>query len=231
MAAIGMAIAPVVPANVAEQATRADPDEQLWRFRVLLDDREIGFHDFRVRRDGGGSRVEIDARFDVKILFINAYSYRHENTELWQGDCLSRIESSTDDNGELLRVDGAAEGQSFTLSTHEGATTLDSGCVRSFAYWNPSFLEDQRLLNSQTGEFVDVRIEDRGADSVRLGSSEVPARRYTILMEEGTIDLWYAAANGQWLALQSPTEGGRMVRYEPVLLPAEAPDDRRLAME
>ena len=35
-------------------------DDRYWNFRVLLDDREIGFHEFRVLNDGTEQRVEIE---------------------------------------------------------------------------------------------------------------------------------------------------------------------------
>ena len=107
-----------VCASPAAQSESVYGEDQRWRFRVLLDDREIGYHDFSVRREGASERVEIRAQFDVRILFINAYRYRHENTEVWQHGCLARIESQTDDNGERLQVLGASADNGFSLTTN-----------------------------------------------------------------------------------------------------------------
>ena len=60
-------------------------DSDRWVFRVYLDDREIGFHEFSVTDRDGGQDVEISAEFDVKFLFFNAYSYDHRNLESWAG--------------------------------------------------------------------------------------------------------------------------------------------------
>ena len=206
-------------------------EEQRWRFRVLLDEREIGYHDFSVRREGASEQVEIRAQFDVRFLFINAYRYRHENTEVWRHGCLAHIDSQTDDNGERLQVLGAAADNGFSLTTSGGSSLLENDCIRTFSYWNADLLQERRLLNSQTGELVDVRVEERGADTVRFGATEIPARRYTLILEEGAIDPWYAQADGRWLALESPTQKGRTVRYEPVDLPPPASTDRLLALD
>ena len=206
-------------------------DDRYWNFRVFLDDREIGFHEFRVMGDGIEQRVEIDAGFDVKVLFINAYSYRHTNVETWRDGCLVSIQSATDDNGDRLEVAGETGEQGFLLAGPAGQPGIVGDCIQSFAYWNPGILSAERLLNAQTGELVDVRIEDRGSASVRVGDRELPASRYQISMSDGKIDLWYHRDTGQWLALEAPTKGGRVLRYEPVGLPLMPDGDDRLVME
>ena len=52
---------------------------------------------------------------------------------------------------------------SFTVVTGEQPAYLPE-CVMSFAYWNPDFLEQPRLLNPQTGEYVAVQVEEAGMD-------------------------------------------------------------------
>jgi hypothetical protein len=219
----GATAAPAAEARLAEEPRQ-------WRFRVLLDGREIGVHEFRVSGNGPEQRVEIDASFDVRFLFINAYRYRHQNAETWRDGCLSSIESSTDDNGDMLRVSGAPVGAGFGIDHHAGGRVLETACVRSFAYWDLDLFSAERLLNSQTGEFVDVRVEDRGTETLRIGDSDVPARRFALVLPDGEIDLWYGRDNAQWLALESRTEGGRLLRYEPLLLPLPLDGEARLAM-
>lgn len=200
--------------------------EQRWRFQVLLDEREIGFHDFVVDRRSGRARVETVAEFDVRFLFINAYSYRHQNVEIWENGCLASIQSQTDDNGERLQVAGAPSEDGFRVDSRDGETTLASACIRTFAYWNPEALQADRLLNSQTGEWVEVEVRELGPAVVPFQDAEIPARHLRILMPEGRIDLWYHRETGQWLALESPTESGRVLRYVPAELPLAASGQR-----
>jgi hypothetical protein len=44
-----------------------------WDFTVYLDDREIGYHRFRLHDRGVERELESEARCNVKILFFNAY--------------------------------------------------------------------------------------------------------------------------------------------------------------
>ena len=60
--------------------------ERNWDFRVLLDEREVGYHRVTVTPGAQGDRVRVEARFDVKVLFIPAFRYEHEASEVWTGE-------------------------------------------------------------------------------------------------------------------------------------------------
>lgn len=182
-----------------------------WNFTVLLDEREIGNHRFYVNEHDGQHRVESDARFTVKFLFFDAYSYVHEARERWNGNCLETIESRTDDNGERLAVRGVRRDGRFEVMASDGRTALPP-CIMSFAYWNPAMLDQSRLLNAQTGELTAVRIEPLGEEAVMVRDTSVRARRYALHASKFRIDVWYASGD-EWVQLESRTDGGRLLRY------------------
>jgi len=68
-------------------------------------------------------------------------------------------------------------------------------------------------LNPQTGEYLEVEVEDLGSDIVRLDGREIPARSVRITARQMDITLWYSE-NSEWLALESVAKGGRILRYE-----------------
>lgn len=229
-ALVTSAIAPAC--LVANTSMAAEQEvEQEWRFRVMLDDREIGTHEFRVNPLGEGKHVEINASFDVKLLFFTAYSYRHSNIERWEDGCLKAIESITDDNGTEYRVEGQARDEGFVVDATGDDDTVGPACTRSFAYWNPEFLDSSQLLNSQTGEIVDVEISRQADEVLQVDGQPVAAERYALEMADGTISLWYARESGQWLALEAPARGDRVLRYEPIELPFQLNGSGPIAME
>lgn len=181
-----------------------------WRFDVSLDGRPIGEHRFVLRQDREWRELTSQAEFRVRFLFIDAFRYDHRAQEVWQGECLDRLEARTDANGKQTRVAGEYGNGRFLLRADQAVTELGS-CVQTFAYWNPSILDAQRLLNPQTGEYVDVQILPMGreamagqvADKFRLvGRGRTPLE----------IDLWYTPSR-DWLALESRTPEGRRLRY------------------
>jgi hypothetical protein len=187
-----------------------------WHFEVFLDDKPIGFHSFRLSGAGDTRELRGEARFSVKLLGFTIYDYAHRNLELWRHDCLQRIEASTNDNGEDFHVRGAIEGEQLVLENSTGNSILP-GCVMSFAYWNPAILSQQRLLNAQTGEYLDVSVQQLGEHALQLQGRAVPALHYRIGTGESDIDLWYST-DRDWLALSTDTSGGEL-RYRRVPAP------------
>jgi len=195
-------------------AFAAESAQREWRFQVLLDDNPIGFHAFTLSTDGQERIIDSQADFDIDFLFFNAYSYEHQATERWAGDCLRRIESTTDDNGTRFTVEGTREQKSFVVETAQERKKMPA-CIMSFAYWNPAILEQDQLLNAQTGAYVDVDVSFTGQEPFDLDSQQITADRYLIEAEGKQISVWYSAENRRWLGLESITKEGYRLRYQP----------------
>lgn len=204
-------ISPQARAEDAPAATQAG-DSGTWRFRVYLDDHEIGYHHFHLAGTGDHRQLRSEARFEYRLLFLKLFDYEHENLETWSGDCLQSIRSRTDANGDLYAVEGRLTQSGFRIEAGEEAGSLPD-CVMTFAYWNPDFLEQSRLLNSQDGSFVDVQVSSPERDERLVGGEPRPAMRYRLKAGEMQLDLWYSDEQ-EWLALESEVEGGRTLRYE-----------------
>ena len=187
------------------------PNETLM-FDVFLDGRKIGYHRFEIDGPRSNAAVRSEASFDVKFLFVTAFSYRHSAEEDWAGGCLNEIEARTDSNGKKLNVTGARTDDGFVIDTGEREAALPD-CVMTFAYWNPGFLEQPRLLNPQTGEYLEVEVQELGKDVVKIAGREIPARSVRLTARQMDITLWYSE-NSEWLALESVAKGGRILRYE-----------------
>lgn len=188
-------------------------DGEVHRFRVLLDGKPIGTHQFEITRAHDGvERVASLARFDVKILGLTVYRYRHEAQEQWQGGCLTGMQASTSDNGRALQVRAALKDGALHVEAPRADRRDD--CVVAYAYWDRDRLLAQReLLNPQTGEFDAVRIESLGEESLDVDGRPRPAERYRLSGDELAIDLWYSP-QGEWLQLASAARGDRQLLYQ-----------------
>jgi Family of unknown function (DUF6134) len=185
---------------------------QQWQFQVFLDDSPIGHHHFTLQEQGGERELKTQARFDVRVLFINAYRYVHDATERWSGNCLSALTARTDDNGKALTVNATRQDGVLQVQA-SGARATHDGCVMSFAYWNPALLKQTRLLNSQTGQYENVSITALGEEVIQVRGAPLSAKRYRINGSKHPIELWYGPGE-HWVALQSTLESGRKLRYQ-----------------
>ncbi len=187
-------------------------EKSRWEFNVYLDQKRIGSHSFEVTSVSGVTEVVSEARFKYTILLIPAYRYEHTAAERWSNNCLVGLDANTNANGDRIQVSGERTGGSFTVLTDEQPAYLPE-CVMSFAYWNPEFLDQPRLLNPQTGEYVAVQVQEAGSDVLQIRGESVSARRYRLTAYEVDLTLWYSE-DDEWLGLESVAEGGRIIRYE-----------------
>lgn len=209
---IALMIVVVMLAPSSISAAAGDAARSL-NFNVFLDDSKIGFHRFDIDAGTAGNRiVHSEARFDVKFLLFTAFRYRHENSERWDDGCLVAIDAETDSNGKQTEVSGERTDSGFAVSTAGEVRTLPT-CVMTFAYWNPDFLAEDKLLNPQTGEYLDVDVTQRPEEQVVVGGREVTAVPYEIRAKGMEITVWYSPDN-EWLALESLAKGDRVIRYE-----------------
>ena len=184
-------------------------------FAVSLDDQPIGVHRFRIADEGAMRVVASEATFDVRILRVPVYRYRHRNTETWQNGCLQQIDSETDANGTPYTVDLSKTAAGYRIVTPSEARTHAVDCMMSFAYWDQRFLQQKRLLNTQTGEWIPVEIQSLGESQRQIANQVLPVQGFRILAAPQNVDIkvYYHSMDGRWLALESVLENGRLLRY------------------
>jgi hypothetical protein len=182
------------------------------KFKVYLDQDPIGEHSFEIRSSGDVAEVSSRASFDINFWIFTAYRYRHQSQETWRDGCLQRIDASTDDNGKDYRVLGDGTGEALALSVNGDSRRLP-GCIMTFAYWDRDFLEQDTLLNPQTGELVPVQVMAEGTERVAFGGEDVAAARYRLSTDELDLVLWYSDEHG-WIGLESDTGKGKTLRYQ-----------------
>jgi len=183
-----------------------------WSFNAYLDKSKIGEHRFILTENGTQRELLSKANFDVKILFINAYHYEHTAIEKWSADCLTAIDSRTIENKETSIVKGVLTDSSFSVDMPKGHLTLP-GCPMTFAYWDPRILSQSKLLNPQTGEWLDVTVKPLGKEQINVRGETRLAEKYRLEAIKMKIDLWYSPEK-EWLALQSTTPEGYLITYK-----------------
>jgi hypothetical protein len=200
------------PADAEKTSQRELSSGNAWRFKVYLDDKEIGFQNFFVAEHAGMKQLRSVANFEYKMLFVNLFYYKHETSEIWTGDCLQSINARTNANGKPFRVDGRLRQGEFRVERAAGEASMPE-CVMSFAFWNPKVLEQDKLLNAQDGKLLEIDISKPVFEELEVLGESRPSYRYRLAAGALNLDLWYSTED-EWLALESEVEGGRTLRYE-----------------
>lgn len=162
-------------------------------YTVLRDGKVIGAHAVTIDQNGSQTLVKIETDVTVKVLFVNAYTFKHTSQETWTDGRLTSITSTTHDDGidkklivntegDRLVVDSTVKGQE--RRQHADAATLPA------SLWNPATVTQNTLLNTLDGKVMDVFIEDLGTESLDVGGASLSARHYAI-NGELTRELWF----------------------------------------
>lgn len=204
-------------ATALAAGAHASPSPTEWQFTVRLDGKPIGTHRFVLERGNERSaQLRSEARFDVTLLGMSLYRYRHEATERWSEGCLAAIEARTDDNGRRTELLGQAQGKGFELQLRGNADAPappvpTGGCLMSFAYWNPALATQTRLLDPGSGRVEPVAIGVPPAAAADLEAAGGRLRGLRIGGLAQPIDVWYVGE--RWVGLDTVVDGGRRLSY------------------
>ena len=192
-----------------------------WAFDVYLDNKLIGFHSFKL----SNNNLLSDAKFKVNFLFLTAYEYQHTSNEQWNDDCLTSLDATTKENKTLSKVKAYLDNGNFfvngNVDKNEKNRSL-TGCVMSFAYWNPKILTQTKLLNPQNGEYLDVSFKQESDKKIDFRGEIKNVKAFHLygnssesLPDKPKIDIliWYDN-NNDWLGLRSITPEGFTISYK-----------------
>lgn len=209
----GVALLAALCAAPFTMAHAAGSHDQVWDFKVYLNNDPVGYDQFVLKAgEGGAFTLEEHTHLDIKVLFVTAYRFSHDSMESWSGDCLRNISAQTNDDGKLFKLEGRDGANEFTLEAGGRKQALPA-CIMNYAYWNPAILKQKRLLNDQTGEYETVTVSRVGEEQVSVRGESVSAQRYRISGIKYPVDLWYRDGT-DLVALEFAVDGGRKLRYQ-----------------
>ncbi len=168
-------------------------------------DSEMGFHRLRFTREGERVIVEKEINFKVRLAFITAFRYEHRNREVWENGRLVSLDTTTNDDGREHWVRGRATPDGFAVESSRGSLIAPADVIPT-SYWNIATIGATKLLDTQRGLMMDVRIEPLGVEPVTAGGDVVDARHFRINIlsnkpgSTDAIDIWYDD-NDAWVKM------------------------------
>jgi len=178
---------------------------EVFNFKVSLDNREVGWHKFVVETKGNQLTVSSKAKMDFTVLMVKKVAYRHEATENWLGDCLQAFESKTKRNTKIFLTSGSVKDGDFYVNRN-GEEVLVSKCVKTFAYWRPAWLDDEFLLNVETGKYTPISLEVTEDQLTNM-------TKRVVGLPKTEIHLAYDKS-GNWQTLESELKIAGTLRYQ-----------------
>jgi hypothetical protein len=187
-------------------------EPEIREFRVIVDGQPQGTHRLRIA-DGerGETVVRVDAEVRIDFL-VYAYVYAIQAEEAWKDGRLSRTSARIEDGSTRTRISGTIDSKGSKLNFNGKARTGRAAALSSIFWSLPA--ENIRkqpfvLLDVDTGELREARLEQRERGSVKAGDSNVDCTHYRI-SGGAQADLWFDAA-GRLVRQESIEDGHRTV--------------------
>jgi hypothetical protein len=165
---------------------------------------QVGHHRVSFKSEGDDLIVEVENEIKVKVLFITAFRFEATRRERWREGKMVAYESQTHDDGTDIAVSARAEGDKLIIEGPDGAKEAPLGTFPSHP-WNMEILKSDLLMETKTGELLEVATAGAGAETLELGGRSVATTRYKMTgdMER---ELWFDA-EGNWIQLRFEKDG------------------------
>jgi hypothetical protein len=198
-------------------------------FGIYRDGNHIGQHSLTFRHEG--STLVVDAAVDLRVTFagLTLFRYTHRSQERWQdGEQLIGLTSETNQNGDRYRVFARSLGSALAVQaavpetrdlfgSESRASPVRLKEIRvpadtpSSSHWNRRQVETGTLLNSQTGEINEYRIDVVGREKVQTAAGPVEATLYRY-SGDLHMDHWFDD-RGRWVRLRFEVPDGSIIDY------------------
>ena len=152
----------------------------------------------RFKPDGNLLIVTTHVEIAVKVLLFTAYRFKHQAQEIWGPGRVLWVQSTTDDNGRRMQVQGEATPEGFRLVGEKGPFLAPSELLTSNSFWDSRIVREKRLIDVRHGGDVGLVTRKLGDELVSTPQGPVRASRYQMITPYNAGSVFHDA-NGRWV--------------------------------
>ena len=133
-----------------------------------------------------------------------AFRYRLDSVENWIDGKLVGLNGKSNTDGRKGEVSAETVDDQLVVDSTEFDGVLPLTTIPS-SHWNRLQVYQDQMLSTETGEVLDIEVENLGADVVTVGGQDVETTHYR-LTSDLTVDLWYDNQS-RWVKLAFEVRG------------------------
>ena len=148
------------------------------KFDVIRKNKVIGSHEITFADNNDVLLVETKIDIEVKVLFISAYTFKHQSTETWINGNFTKIVAHSDfeDEREYF-IEGKDSDDSFLASGMDGKLELDKNILPS-NFWNIDILKQKEIFDTQKGIVRTINVEDLGYEKIKVNKKNIKCKKF-----------------------------------------------------
>ena len=175
------------------------PKEGKVSFDVIRKNKNIGNIISTFVEEDGKIIIHTIVDIEVKVLFIPAYKFFQETTEVWRGDELIEIIGFTDFEDEReYHIEGKDIDDKFVASGMDGKLKLDKSII-TLNYWNTNTLNQKEVFDTQKGIVRKISVKKLENETIEINGKKINTEKYKLNASKNPKDkgpfpeytLWY----------------------------------------
>jgi hypothetical protein len=182
------------------------------RFSILYKGHRIGTHAVSCSSATGERLVKTEIDIEAKLAFFPAYAFSHRSEEAWRAGRLMSLNSETVEQGERLRVEGAATRRGFHVLSNGGRFIASDRTLTSDDLWTPAMLEQAKVVDARRGGVIGVNGRKVADEPLAIAGGRVQTTRYEFITPDYAGSIWYDQANF-WVHGEFERDGSK-VQYQ-----------------
>lgn len=198
-------------AGMAAALPSSLPSSDRLDFVVTRNGEAIGTHRYRFTRKGDRVKVDIQTEIDFKVLFVPLYRFRHVSQEIWDGDKLASLKSSTNDNGEPVKLEVRSVDKSLAVNGKKTVEKVDPKAVPA-SLWNSVLVNRNQMVGTVDGSIMETQVTRLGDDVVKVGGQSIATDHYRVTGDYQR-ELWYDRSDGTLVRVRFTASDGSEVEY------------------
>ncbi len=195
-------------AGTPSLAQAAEPTPGVYRYNVRHTIfGGIGTHTIQVARKGRNFVVTMDARIEVKLMFMTVLRLHTWGREVWTDGRLVAFDSRSDEDGDLTTVSVRANSGGLVMEGPRGQSNV-TGPVAVTNPWSRSILSAPVLIEPTSGRLLSVGTRSAGEQFIEALGRTVKAQKH-VVSGDMEAELWFTD-DGTWLRMEFSKAGGRV---------------------
>ncbi len=149
----------------------------LLKYDILYKGEKVGEHLMKATPDGELVRLEHTRHIDVKVLFITAFTERHQSTEWWtKSVMLRKLEARNLVNGKEVDITGRALPDGFVFVVDGKEQKVPADAVTLDSYWVANAVKRSTVIDVANGKVFKTSSKILPNGSVELNAKDLVAK-------------------------------------------------------
>ncbi len=186
-------------------------------FEILRGGKPFGTHKIQFSQGKNDTLVaKIDINMNYSLGPVTLFTYSHSNKEVWKGNRLVSVNSTTNDDGDKFLVEATWDRERLEVRTKDKLYDAQAS-VLSTSYWNKKMLDSKKLLNTQYGTIEDISVRSDGMGTMMVAGEKRNVRKY-LVNASVPVTVYYDAKTNEWVGLEFTARGSPVTyrRLNPV---------------